>query len=417
MQQKLMKTIRTKILALTKVKQEKLSLEYAEFQKVLRGEPAQLYSATRQQAERVRHRIRKKGGRRIREEHPLIIRRDCIKIKYNETRLFHWWARVPVYGGSIWVPVALPRKYEELLSEGSIRETKLVKHGQNWYLHIAVEKDVWVELPQDPAKIVVIGVDLGEVNPAASVALLGEKKRIVNARLYGKELRGIRTRYAHIRKQVGKRKTRHALRVIKHICAREARIAREVCHRISATVVEEARLLRSEGFQVAIAVGDLKYVRKQRIKGLRRCRKNNRKIAQMPFNKLKSFLSYKSVEAGVPIFFVLEANTSRTCHLCGSKSAAAHKRSFKCLDCGLEHNRDLNAAINIANRLLGYIPLSRGSSDAPEPPQSTVAQNYPVHTIATSACDGGNLKKRFDTELQAFGSGRTSEVSRSSKTA
>lgn len=39
------------------------------------------------------------------------------------------------------------------------------------------------------------------------------------------------------------------------------------------------------------------------------------------------------------------------------------KRLFKCRNCGLEYNRDLNGAINIGNRLLGYMLRSRRSSE------------------------------------------------------
>ena len=70
----LQKTVSAKILGLTHVREEKISGEYWNFQKALKGEDVQLYSAAKQQAER------KKGWKRD-GEHPLVLRRDCFFVK------------------------------------------------------------------------------------------------------------------------------------------------------------------------------------------------------------------------------------------------------------------------------------------------------------------------------------------------
>jgi len=41
---------------------------------------------------------------------------------------------------------------------------------------------------------------------------------------------------------------------------------------------------------------------------------------------------------------------------------------FKCKDCGLEYNRDLNGSVNIGNRLLGYMLRSRADVNQPQTP-------------------------------------------------
>jgi putative transposase len=72
----------------------------------------------------------------------------------------------------------------------------------------------------------------------------------------------------------------------------------------------------------------------------------------MPSYKLKKFIQYKALWEGIPVAFQNEAYTTQTCHRCGSRNTIVSKRFFKCLDCGLEYNRDLNPAINIGNRFL-----------------------------------------------------------------
>jgi len=44
-----------------------------------------------------------------------------------------------------------------------------------------------------------------------------------------------------------------------------------------------------------------------------------------------------------------KANASKTCHRCGHVPKL--KEAFRCSSCGIEYNRDLNAAINIAHAL------------------------------------------------------------------
>ena len=136
------KTVRAKIIALTKSKAEKIGQEYRHFQLALKGVDVPLYSATRQQAQRLLKRIKGKLG-----EQPLVIRRDLFKIQRQDTKIVEWWARIPVYGRSIWVPVQLPREQECLLSS-SIRETRLVRDYDGWSLRITVQTEVQMRSPK-----------------------------------------------------------------------------------------------------------------------------------------------------------------------------------------------------------------------------------------------------------------------------
>ncbi|MEM3378873.1 MAG: hypothetical protein QXV09_01765 [Candidatus Bathyarchaeia archaeon] len=71
----LQKTVKAKLFSLTRIKEEKISREYWNFQKALKGEDVPLYSATKQQAQRKQKKWNGIG------EFPLIIRRDCFKVK------------------------------------------------------------------------------------------------------------------------------------------------------------------------------------------------------------------------------------------------------------------------------------------------------------------------------------------------
>ena len=78
-------------------------------------------------------------------------------------------------------------------------------------------------------------------------------------------------------------------------------------------------------------------------------------------------LKYKCANAGVWFEIVNEANTTQTCSCCNAKPSSSPKgrvglgiREWTCVECGVTHDRDLNAAKNILalghERLAGGIP-------------------------------------------------------------
>jgi len=57
-------------------------------------------------------------------------------------------------------------------------------------------------------------------------------------------------------------------------------------------------------------------------------------------------------------------NTTKTCHRCGYVTQVKG-RIFRCPCCGMEYDRDLNACVNIAQRVTSS--LGWGSCEQPEP--------------------------------------------------
>ena len=76
-----------------------------------------------------------------------------------------------------------------------------------------------------------------------------------------------------------------------------------------------------------------------------------RSIGDASWSMFRSMLEYKCQWYGSELVVVNPAYTSQTCSNCGAiKSDLTLKdRTYKC-ECGLEIDRDLNAAINIKNR-------------------------------------------------------------------
>ncbi|MEM2210366.1 MAG: transposase [Nitrososphaerales archaeon] len=85
-------------------------------------------------------------------------------------------------------------------------------------------------------------------------------------------------------------------------------------------------------------------------------RKMNRRLHNLPFRKIQSYISYKSMELGFTPEMVDAKNTSRTCPMCGEINKPNGHVS-KCRKCGFQTDRHLVAAWNIATRLPMCRPL------------------------------------------------------------
>jgi putative transposase len=324
------RTVKAKIFGLTRVKEALLREEYDNFQAYLRGFDVPLYSATKQQAQRLLRRLK---GKLKRKEYSMILRRDVFNIKVTGNKLSQFWVKIPIHHvkGGIKAPIQLPHNQEELLSS-DIREGNVLWKRNHWSLHLTVMKKV--QLKSEPPSTI-LAVDLGERHIATSVEYANGVMK--NPRFYGTEVRGIRRHYAWLRNRLGKRKLLQAIRKIGHT---ERRKVNAILHKISRNIVEEAK----ESAAV-IVLGDLKGIRQKK-----RGKRLNRIISNMPYFRLTKMITYKAQWEGIPICLIKENNTSKLCHRCGSEGKRPAQGLFQCPACELEYNADLNGAINLAKR-------------------------------------------------------------------
>jgi len=164
-------------------------------------------------------------------------------------------------------------------------------------VNITIQKEVEIKSSYSS----ILSIDLGEKVIATSVVLVNQKPQF-----YGREVRGIRRKYAYIRKNLGKRKM---LREIKRFKNKEKRIVNDILHNISKQIVEQAEQTNS-----IIVLGDLKGIRKSS-----RGKRFNRIISNMPYFKLTQYIEYKANWKGIKVIKINEKGTSHTCSRCGSK--------------------------------------------------------------------------------------------------
>ncbi len=86
-------------------------------------------------------------------------------------------------------------------------------------------------------------------------------------------------------------------------------------------------------------------------------------IADASWNTIVRYTTYKAESAGKEVVLVDPRNTSKQCSKCGyiKESLKLSERIFHCDSCGIEIDRDINAAINIRNR--GLKRVGRGTPE------------------------------------------------------
>lgn len=79
----------------------------------------------------------------------------------------------------------------------------------------------------------------------------------------------------------------------------------------------------------------------------------NRAISDCCWGQFAQLLEQKCLKTGCKLIRVDPAYTSQTCSECGhcEKDNRPSQSEFVCLKCGFEANADLNASINILNKV------------------------------------------------------------------
>ena len=98
----------------------------------------------------------------------------------------------------------------------------------------------------------------------------------------------------------------------------------------------------------------------------------NRRWADLAISDLKSKIIYKAENAGKIVILVEPAYTTQTCSQCGNVAKQElDQRTYQCSKCGMELDRDENAATNIlVNGLLKYNKNSLGLQTLGQNPKS-----------------------------------------------
>jgi IS605 OrfB family transposase len=243
---------------------------------------------------------------------------------------------------------------EAFRGEWQITTVEMVKRDGEWYAHFVLERTV--EVFDKPETI--IAIDRGEHNLAVAVAIsVNNPDKPMKGQFWrGEEIKRIRGLYGHIRRRLLKKKL---LKKVKELKGKEKRKVSQQLHIIANQIIAYAKQFPKP----VIVMEDLTCIRDN----FHKPRELNRRFHSTPFRKLQAYIEYRALLEGIDVVYLgkkLVRNTSKTCHRCGHV-AQVKGRIYKCPKCRMKYDRDLNACINIARRVMSS--AGWGRSEPPEP--------------------------------------------------
>jgi len=305
----------------------------------------------------------------------------CYSFAKTTNKLTPYWLTLSLNRRKrVTLPIIFGKRQQKFIEEALQGEwgfctVEAVKRNGEWYAHFALKKEI--ELIDEPETV--IGVDLGEWNVATAIAISKQNPEPMRGGFWsGAKIREIRGKHAHIRRNLQRKKRPDLVKRIGH---KEERMVNQQLH-IANEIIAYAKQFEKP----VIAMEELDGIRED----MNTSAKLNRRLHTWSFRKLQQYIEYKANLEGVPIVYVNPKNTSKRCHRCGHV-AQANGREFKCPNCGLKYNRDLNAAINIAHALRG---MGWGSSEPPGLPDEVLTQSQDGTGEAPSVGRGSSLRRR-----------------------
>lgn len=202
----------------------------------------------------------------------------------------------------------------------------------HWYINMPVE---FPEGAFESSGTATVGIDLG----LKDLATLSTGDKIEAPRHYRRH-----------EERLGKAQRARKKRLARNIAAKIANCRKDHLHKAS------ARIALAHGVIFVGNVSSEKLARTRMAKS----------VLDAGWSTLRNQLEYKALRHGSKFIEVNEAYTSQTCSACGSRPegrprgiAGLEVRQWECGDCGATHDRDVNAALNIAR--LGLETLAEGA--------------------------------------------------------
>jgi len=216
-------------------------------------------------------------------------------------------------------------------------QADLILRDGTWFLYLTV--DVPDPAPVEPEDY--LGIDLGIVNIAADSD---------GVTYTGQQVEAKRQVLSHRRRNLQRNGSKSAKRKLRTLKGRQARYQSNENHRISKTVVGNAKATgRGIAVEALTGIRDRTTVRRRQ-----RARHSNWSFAQ-----LRAFLTYKAALAGIVLVAVDPRNTSKTCPECGhcDKRNRPTRDRFCCRSCGHAAPADTCAARNVRARAVVMRPM------------------------------------------------------------
>jgi putative transposase len=233
--------------------------------------------------------------------------------------------RIPHIG---WV-----RMREALRFKGKIMSATVSRVADHWFVSITVDTQDNQHLPKAENQGMV-GVDLG----VSTLATLSTGETICGPKAHKSLLARLKRQSRGLsRKEKGSKNRQKAKIKLSRLHAKISNIRRDSLHQLTTNLTRRFNVIGIEDLNV---------------KGMMKNRHLSRAVADMGFFEFRRQLDYKAAQRGGMIIVADRwYPSSKTCSYCGYKLEVLplSTREWICPDCGTNHDRDVNAAINLKN--------------------------------------------------------------------
>jgi putative transposase len=244
--------------------------------------------------------------------------------------------------------VTLPRigrvrmKQKLRFKHGRIISVTVSREAHKWFASITVEIEHTKPIRENQA---VVGVDLG----IKSLAVLSDGTVFENPKALRSNLKKLKRLSRSLsRKQKGSANRKKARMKLSRLYYRIRCIRKDALHKVTTFLTKKYTLIGIEDLNVS---------------GMVKNRKLARAISDVGFGEFRRQLTYKAELYGSNLFVADRwFPSSKTCSTCGKvkETLELSERSWVCA-CGAEHDRDVNAAINLMNLAVSSTVIACGA--------------------------------------------------------
>ena len=220
-----------------------------------------------------------------------------------------------------------------------LKNPRVIQQYGKWYLSVSLEVEdvgkpvltgetIGIDLGLKDLMILSDGMVYGNINNEGKIKKLDKEKRRLESSLSRKRVKGAKVQS----KNFYKTRTKY-YRVIKKLND----IRKDYRHQVTRNVINKR--------PKRIVLEDLD------IKGMLKDATKAKAISEAAWYRLRVYLTYKAEESGIEIVIADKYfPSSQLCNCCGYKNNQVKDlniRTWVCPKCGTDHNRDLNAALNL----------------------------------------------------------------------
>jgi putative transposase len=252
--------------------------------------------------------------------------KESFYVGLNNSKVIGKFLRIPRLKSSI-------RMAEEVRFPGKIKSAVILKGSDgNWYASFGIELDESYVYPHKCESQAHVGVDLG----IKTLAVCSDDTTFENPNSYRTHEKKIkRLSQSLSRKKKGSSNRMKARIKLAHFHARIRWIRLDAIHKMTSTIVKRFK---------TICIEDLN------VKGMLKNRCLSKSVSDASFFEIRRQLVYKSKLSGSKLIIVNRFfPSSKLCSDCGHKMDELDLsiREWVCPECGVVHDRDLNAAQNL----------------------------------------------------------------------